>query len=327
MSDDAKGNVSNRHRLLVVLFLAATLGLMLWLNARKPTESIRSNVGGTISENGDGPADPALKATRKIAVFMTLGRFTKHYAWMYPMAYHNHKAYADKWGYDFIVGNESFAMKGRDPFWTKLSMAQAILPHYDWIFYSDVDTLITNYDLRLESHVFDDKYDVVQTKDVRGLNTGVFAMKNSAFSRQFLNDVFIVPEHYWKGVHEQNAWVALLEHRPGTYRGHVKVLPQKAMNSYDKRMWPKDGPTSDYEDGDFMVHCAGCFWRDLPMCKGVFMERFDRTQKRFMAKKKCFNIGNATQRIAVPRFVLPPHLLHLLGSPVPMLTSAPTWQD
>ena len=304
-------NSTSRARVVVWSVLLATAGMLWLINSRRPSETRQggdyaSGNGVTLPQAAERwvPTIAPRGSKLRIAVLLVLGRWSIHYRWMYPMSFHNHKAYADKWGYDFIVVDESLSMVGRSAMWTKLVAVREFLPYYDWVFYSDIDTLFTNFDVRLEDHVLDDKYDIIQTKDVRSLNTGVFAMKYSDISKQFLEDIFLVPERFWRKIHEQAAWIPLVVHRK-KYKAHLKVLPQKAMNSYDKRMWPKDGPTSDYEDGDFMVHCPGCYWTDLARCKMVFSEHFNNTQARFVPREQWFDPMNTSQVLSTPGTYLP----------------------
>lgn len=54
----------------------------------------------------------------------------------------------------------------------------------------DTDTVIMNFETRLESFL-DERYDLIISKDFRGLNNGVFFIKNSNWSANLL-------ERWWQ---------------------------------------------------------------------------------------------------------------------------------
>ena len=55
----------------------------------------------------------------------------------------NKQAYADRHGYDVIVDSEIID-ESRPTSWSKLLAMRKYLPSYDFLFYVDVDTIITN---------------------------------------------------------------------------------------------------------------------------------------------------------------------------------------
>ncbi|KAL5994415.1 hypothetical protein ACLOJK_024465 [Asimina triloba] len=55
----------------------------------------------------------------------------------------NKIAYAEKNGYDFIDASEMID-KRRPASWSKIIAVKTHLPNYDWVFWNDADTLVTN---------------------------------------------------------------------------------------------------------------------------------------------------------------------------------------
>jgi hypothetical protein len=76
------------------------------------------------------------------------------------------QAYADRHGYDVIVDGEIIDAT-RPTSWSKLLAMRKYLPSYDFLFYVDVDTIITNVDVRLED-IVDYGYDQILAAGFRG---------------------------------------------------------------------------------------------------------------------------------------------------------------
>jgi hypothetical protein len=68
-----------------------------------------------------------------------------------------------------------------------LQAVQAVLNDYDWVFWLDSDAWITNYDIKLESILPKQGFvDFVVTEDANGPNAGSWMIRNSDWSRKFL---------------------------------------------------------------------------------------------------------------------------------------------
>lgn len=181
--------------------------------------------------------------------------------------------------------------------WSKLVALEHIFKteKYDYLFYQDMDTVIMNPDVTLESFIDASarQFDVLITEDMNGLNTGAFIMRNTPWTLWFLRtaweqtqlvdrkstshtssgsgDNSTTSPHYlfrW----EQRAFhyltnsiqwqEAKLPEYPGDYREirrHFYTLPQCAFNSYI--LHPLDvravREESQYVPGDFLIHFAG----------------------------------------------------------------------
>ncbi|KAG1362547.1 putative alpha-1,2-galactosyltransferase [Cocos nucifera] len=60
----------------------------------------------------------------------------------------NKRAYAERMGYDFIDARR-LVDPSRPPNWSKILAVRSHLHHYDWLFWNDADTVVTNPDISL----------------------------------------------------------------------------------------------------------------------------------------------------------------------------------
>jgi mannan polymerase II complex MNN10 subunit len=141
---------------------------------------------------------------------------------------------------------------------------------YDWIWWLDFDTLITDTGVRVADIITDeldkaenpDQVDYILTHDCNGLNLGSFAVRGHERSLEFLRRALELrdeakngDEH--KNYSEQDAMVELLKEDP--YSGRHVVAPQSKLNAF-----PKDIPCFENEDGEwkpgkFLLHFAGAW--------------------------------------------------------------------
>jgi len=148
------------------------------------------------------------------------------------------------------------------------------------VFHADADCLILDFSSKLEEILFND---FVCSADVGGItNTGVWMIRNSPWSIEFLSKIYTVypspePERFW----EQTSMTWVLSGEPDScrrnlfygeatfirfrmitqwadcqyssevvakeHRPHVTILPGRRLNAFPH----------DYETGDFIIHFAG----------------------------------------------------------------------
>jgi hypothetical protein len=135
-----------------------------------------------------------------------------------------------------------------------------------WI---DGDTLIMNDEIKLENLIMDlsKNMDIMVAQDWTMLNTGVMFVKNSEWSRKFLELVYDQTEFLNHPNWEQGAFIHLLENNEMEAKSHINVLPLSHQNQFNSYWY-------SYNYRDFILHFPGC-WRDnndygLPVC----MEKF-----------------------------------------------------
>lgn len=209
----------------------------------------------------------------------------------------NKQAYADRHGYDVIVDGEIID-DTRPTSWSKLLAMRKYLPHYDFLFYVDVDTVITNSDVKLED-IVDYGYDQILAADKNGLNCGVWLIRNTPWSLWFLDEMwaqeqFVHPGSFVLFHYEQRAMHYLYQSKvwrravkgdaykgANTIRARTKVVNSCVFNSLPA--W--------YVKGDFIVHLAGL----KGVAKCLMFRHYYRTAKREMVAE----LGELTEEADV----------------------------
>ncbi|KAF8934464.1 hypothetical protein BGZ47_010357 [Haplosporangium gracile] len=177
----------------------------------------------------------------------------------------NKRDYADKHGYDFVARAAEFAQeehRGRRLVWGKIGAIQKVLPHYEWLFWMDMDAIIADLDKDLrdiirfaEQAKLKDGGDevsliVARPNADKKLNAGVMLIKNTEWSRAFFAEVQTRDPWYYKSSYEQAAiWEVMGEPKwsSGVY---LYNGDDHTMNTFPK-LYAKD---------DFVIHFApaGC---------------------------------------------------------------------
>ena len=207
----------------------------------------------------------------------------------------NHAAYATKWGHGYEPHRGLISEAFRSPqetatvrqmgyYWQKVAVLQNVLslphsPEFDWLLWIDSDAVFTNADRDLAEIVreYGQGKDLIMPLDLGDdairINNGVFLLRNSRWSRQFLNRVTgLFPLYGNQGTPEQDAMRDVMysgsdghdfaAHRgPGNYREsllqlEVTVVPQRVMNSFHRR---KEGDLfsgAQWMPGDFIAHVS-----------------------------------------------------------------------
>ena len=150
---------------------------------------------------------------------------------------------------------------------------------YDWVFWCGSDTMITNYDIKLED-LIDTDYHFIVPNDLWGINADCILARNSPECIEFLQEVYST---FFKYVNEDGTNIDTGERLPDggarswaeqgaildlkdKYKDVVKVVPQKTMNSYLYNFYPSpwhklgldcDGNDGTWSKGDFMLHLPG----------------------------------------------------------------------
>lgn len=133
-----------------------------------------------------------------------------------------------------------------------------------WVWVVDLDTLIFNFGVTLESIVEAAEANAVQrskpvdliiAQDHNGVNAGSFLMKKSEWSKNFLTKWWMRNDTSVPRIDllfEQAALMDLIR-EDSEAAEHVHIVPIRAMNAYGY-------PASDiylFREGDFLVHCPG----------------------------------------------------------------------
>ncbi|RIB09505.1 Glycosyltransferase Family 34 protein [Gigaspora rosea] len=202
----------------------------------------------------------------KLSIAVVTSSFVYDNMCMYPIAYplaENKRSYAKKHGYSFVGRSEEFDQqahyKNRRTVWGKIDSVEKILPHYDWLFWLDMDTVIANQSITVE-WLFDrfskmvggkDNFKkinlvVARPKQDATINAGVFMIRNSEWSRRFLRTIQQRRDLYHNHQMEQRAMWDLLN--TPEYRQETLLLDKDdhTFNTFPHM----------YAPGDFVVHWA-----------------------------------------------------------------------
>ncbi len=203
------------------------------------------------------------------------------------MAIENRRIYCERQGYRFI--SEVPIAADRPACWAKIPAILQAFETHRWVLWADSDALVFDAGRRLESFC-DPDYDLVVASHeeffrligvplAAGLqkmpiNTGVFLMQASAWSKDFLRRAYdqrqlVSQGEIWNGIGEQEAMTLLLQQRPEDL---ARVKYVEGLQNHPKL----------YRPGDAFVHFYGNYTRHripLPECEEV-IQRWEDANRR-----------------------------------------------
>ncbi|KAK3275021.1 hypothetical protein CYMTET_16829 [Cymbomonas tetramitiformis] len=128
-------------------------------------------------------------------------------AWLAAATILNHQTYAALHGYAYyrISADELKLFPGGSAICSKAAVVLHHLQHHQWLFWLDIDAAFgasrTSIETRLQSCGVDpgdsiptEQFDLVLAQDHKGLNAGVFAIRNTSWSQNFLKRLTFRPE-------------------------------------------------------------------------------------------------------------------------------------
>lgn len=192
----------------------------------------------------------------------------------------NKKSYVKKHGYDFIDAS-NLLDPSRPPSWSKILAVKEQISKYDWVFWNDADSAVTNPDIKLEDIIFsvvgdvkpEDMPDFIVTEDVTGVNAGMFFFRNSDWSRQFLDRWWDQTDFIQPFGQSKSGDNTALKHLINVmdkeeFKRHVRVPEMQCL--FNSNLWRPSWRSCHrlitvtkavwqgvYARGDFMVHLAG----------------------------------------------------------------------
>ena len=244
--------------------------------------------------------------------------YTNHFDDWAKIPIKNKQAYCDKHGYDLVTkrGLYKTNFEERHPSWHSVLLILETLErtNVDWVFWSDIDALIMDQTVKLESFI-KPKYDMVipnqgqgeycGTKTNNCLCCGHYFVKNTEWSKQFLKTLWRWPQGEFEKYKEENYWEQcgmnyLYNKNEMDFDKHVYIESRnRAFNSFYYQtkdgdpmefcQWGEgwfrtkksqkaldDGLGSSYVKGDFIVHFAGAHC--IPQRKEL-MEKYSEKVK------------------------------------------------
>ena len=92
--------------------------------------------------------------------------------------------YCNRWGYK-ALGIHSETLPGTDCIWARIHAIKQHLADYDWIVVTDCDAVIMNHTIPFEKFL---QRDLIVTHNHSGINTGVFAFRNTPWFFRFIDN-------------------------------------------------------------------------------------------------------------------------------------------
>ena len=163
--------------------------------------------------------------------------------------------YCKKHGYDFIDDESVYHEQGKDrPIaWSKILMVKKYLPYYDYVVWMDADTMITNDEIKLEDYIKEhlDTREFLFTRDIsHKINSGVFFVKYSYLSFQFLDLIYSKEEYIDSHTWEQEAINYIHDKNVDNFHEYSIILPVEKQHLFNCCI-------GLYKQGMFLIHFYG----------------------------------------------------------------------
>ena len=171
--------------------------------------------------------------------------------------------YCKRHNIDFIIEDDSADyFDGQRPLpWYKILMIKKYLPKYDYIFWSDADVLIKNYNFDIRKYIMS-RQDVnfIFGEDWNYLNSGNFFIKNSLDSLNML-DLIYAQEHVINNMWWEQAAIIIL-HKCHKIFANMCYIEKNSriFNAFNTELLDKEGEACGpylYQEGDFLIHYPG----------------------------------------------------------------------
>ena len=199
---------------------------------------------------------------------MTFALVTAHNAAYQPLAditwEQNKRLYAERHGYDAIALTAfNYPIKFSSFERTELVIDLLRSDKYEWIHACGCDTMITNFNIKLED-LIDNEYDFIIATDCFNINNDSFLARATPTTIEWLKHVVDVREQYadakWL---DQSAMIDSIE----MMSTKIKIVPQRFLNSYNYDLYPGSDPhiykkdllgnDGQWAPGDFLIHWPG----------------------------------------------------------------------
>ena len=145
------------------------------------------------------------------------------------------------------------------------------VPQCSWIWWTGCDTLITNFNVRVEEKLeealnINPNANIIMSGDFNfPINSDSILIKNTEESKLWLKFILDNFEVYsQKPYFEQECMIDFLSN----FDKLIQIMPQNFMNSYDensadseKIKFDTKGNRGNWEKGDWLLHLAGISWQ------------------------------------------------------------------
>lgn len=174
------------------------------------------------------------------------------------------REYCKRHGYDIIVVKNRFNKANSRLTWEKIPTILKHLKRYEWIFWSDADSIIMNHDIRLENLVDDTCIMVASTMKLDGkkpyFHFGNILLKNSPFCELILTKTYSY-KRKWRvdPLEEESAFYHMIWRKMPMIQRLIKTEDWSTFFSLP-REYPIEEHTIDnprqytHQPGHFIVH-------------------------------------------------------------------------
>jgi Protein of unknown function, DUF273/galactosyl transferase GMA12/MNN10 family len=276
------------------------------------------STGGALLEDDTAAAasaSPSQNENKKLNICITTltdakstSKFQRFIRWrnfdgILELTWQNKLDYATKHGYHLVDGSDVIDTS-RPPAWSKIPAVQRLLqpasssssqdsataaaaaaaanlPHCDWVMWTDADTVFMNSQRKIEDFlpIATSTHDLLVGSDNGGgYNSGVFLLRNTEWSRQFLNDwwnmtAFVRPPGMSLSGDNHALKSLLAATLPNNnFNDHVLVPSRCTLNAFAKFLTVSESLTvmstnlnkqpwflsqDYYHKGDFLAHAPG----------------------------------------------------------------------
>lgn len=183
----------------------------------------------------------------------------------------NRRKYCERHGYDlkivdWLESKFDSSVHGWGITWTRLDFIRNLMDQedYDWIWCSGTDAMVTNLTIPLTNFIDPEYGIVVSCEWCSPIQADSMLFKCSTSAAMFLDEVLSKFEQF-----KNDAWVeqaAMIQLLP-KWQTAIKILPQRAMNSYEYSLYRSQYPNCTGKDwlgqdgqwkpGDFFLHWPG----------------------------------------------------------------------
>jgi len=197
---------------------------------------------------------------------LILSQALANYKELTDITWTNQRAYATRQGYDFFGQMGPYCDLGYD--YQRIQLLYDVLfkeslgVRYDAVWWLGTDAMVMNHTKRIEEYMTVTDKSLYVHLDVNGLNNDSFVLRNTEWSRRWLQMTLDKEQEYRSHCWEsQKCWQEHLtrnESNGTPWRNEIEILNHPSINSYLYRFynWPESTP-GNFSKGDFVLHLPG----------------------------------------------------------------------
>jgi hypothetical protein len=173
----------------------------------------------------------------------------------------NKQQYCERHGYEGINKTDNF-VGGISIGFEKIFFLKDLMEtrkDIEWFWWTGTDAMITNHTVKIEDKI-DPAYDLIIATDCNEINNDSFLIKNSDWSRHYLQHIIdVMPKYEKHYFYEQQAMIDSIPDN----KDKIKIVPQRYLNAYKNDLYPHQskfdllGNDGTWQKGDWLIHWPG----------------------------------------------------------------------